>query len=171
MKFFAVTFGLMLFLSVSGFSQNRSVYTSLDGKGCRTISADESGAGSYHGRCTGISGYSLDVLEGDIRQTVNVVTPARKTFELGFWTFYGSFSSVGAKAEWRMKGKVPVGLIVRFNVADVEDSSKSTSYLMVSKITKGEICVTDIVKPSKTQNAEAQKLADTAAARPCKSVE
>lgn len=171
MKFLVITFGLMLFLSVNGFSQNRSVYTNLNGKGCRTIAADPSGAGSYHGRCVGIAGYNLDVLEGDIRQTINVVTPSRKSFELGFWTFFGSFSAVGSKAEWRMKGKVPVGLIVRFNIAGLEDSSKSTSYLMVSKITKGEICVTDIVKPSKTQNAEAQALADTAATRPCKSVE
>jgi hypothetical protein len=60
---------------------------------------------------------------------------------------------------------------VRFNVADVEDSTKNTSYLMVSKITKGEICVTDVVAPSKTQNAEAQKLADVAATKPCKATE
>ena len=70
-----------------------------------------------------------------------------------------------------MKGKTPVALIVRFNVANAEDSTKNTSYLMVSKITKNEVCVTDVVNPGKTQNAEAQKLADVAAAKPCKTVE
>jgi hypothetical protein len=148
-----------------------SVYTNLNSKSCKTLEADASGAGSYRGRCPGIAGYKLDLLEGDIRQTINVITPANKTFELNFWGYFSSFSSVGQKAEWRMKGKTPVALIVRFNVADIEDSTKNTSYLMVAKITRNEVCVTDVVNPSKSQNLQAQKLADTAASKPCKSTE
>jgi hypothetical protein len=163
---------VLVLLSTSVFAQKiTSVYTNLNDKSCKTLESDTSGAGSYRGRCPGVGGYQLDLLEGDIRQTINVITPAKKTFELNFWYHFSSFSSVGQKAEWRMKGKTPVALIVRFNVADVEDSTKNTSYLMVSKITKGEICVTNVVAPSKTQNAEAQKLADVAATKPCKATE
>lgn len=151
--------------------KNTSVYTNLDDKSCKTLESDTSGAGWYRGRCPGISGYKLDLLEGDIRQTINVITPSNKTFELNFWGYFGAFSSVGAKAEWRMKGKTPIALIVRFNVSNPEDSSKNTSYLMVSKITNSEVCVTDIVNPSKTQNAQAQALADKASTKSCKAIE
>lgn len=162
----------LLVFSASVFAQkNTSVYTNLDDKSCKTLESDSSGAGSYRGRCPGIGGYKLDLLEGDLRQTINVISPANKKFELNFWQFYSSFSAVGQKAEWRMKGKTPVALIFRYNVSNPEDSTKNTSYLMVAKITKSEICVTDVVNPSKTQNAEAQKLADGAGAKPCKSVE
>ena len=158
--------------SLTVFAQkNTSVYTNLGDKSCKTLESDASGAGSYRGRCPGIGGYKLDLLEDDIRQTINVIAPNKKVFELNYWYYLSGFSAVGPKAEWRMKGKNPVALIVRFNVAGAEDSSKSTSYLMVAKITKGEVCVTDVVDPSKTQNAEAQKLADSAAAKPCKAAE
>ena len=158
--------------SVATFAQKTtSVYTNLGDKSCKTLEADASGAGSYRGRCPGIGGYKLDLLEGDLRQTINVIAPSKKNFELNFWHYFGSFSAVGAKAEWRMKGKNPVALIVRFNVSDPEDSAKTTSYLMITKLTKGEVCVTDIVNPGKTQNADAQKLADAAATKPCKATE
>lgn len=148
-----------------------SVYTNLNDKSCKTLEADSSGAGSYRGRCPGIGGYKLDLLEGDLRQTINVITPSKKTFELNFWNYFSSFSAIGQKAEWRLKGKTPVALIFRYNVSNPEDSTKNTSYLMVAKLTKNEICITDVVNPSKTQNAEAQKLADSASAKPCKATE
>ena len=63
----------------------------------------------------------------------------------------------------------PFALIVRLNVSeDVEDTSKTTSYLIVSKITKDFACVTDVVKPSKDQNVQARKLADSSSQRACK---
>jgi len=77
------------------------------------------------------------------------------------------FASIGEKIEWRTKGGVPVALIARFNVADAEDSSKSTSYLMVSKIGKASSCVTDVVKPQANQNEKARELADAASGKPC----
>lgn len=164
--------GLLAVFSVSGFAQkNTSIYTKLDDKSCKTLEADSSGAGSYRGRCPGIAGYKLDLLEGDLRQTINVIAPGNKKFELNFWSFYSSFSAIGQKAEWRMKGKTPVALIFRYNVSNPEDTTKNTSYLMVAKVTKNEVCITDIVNPSKTQNVEAQKLADAASTKPCKTVE
>lgn len=163
---------LTVIFSVTIFAQKpTSVYTNLNDKSCKTLESDPSGAGSYRGRCPGIGGYKLDLLEGDLRQTINVIAPNKKKFELNFWNYFSSFSAIGQKAEWRLKGKTPVALIFRYNVSNPEDSSKNTSYLMVAKITKTEVCITDVVHPGKTQNAEARNLADSAAGKSCKATE
>lgn len=164
-------FGVLMLLAVSAPAQKlTSIYTSLETRKCKTIESSSEGAGWYRGQCPGIGGYKLEVTEGDIRQSINVIAPNKKVFELSFGNISGSFSYTGAKAEWRMKGKTPVALIIRFNASeDPADSTKVTSYLTVSKITKGEICVTDVVKPSKNQNLEAQQLSNDATNKPCKS--
>jgi hypothetical protein len=112
-------------------------------------------------------------MEDDLRQTINVIAPNKKETELNLWlTVSSGFSSIGEKVEWRMKGKVPVAFITRYNVSgNPEDSSKITSYLVVVKLSRTKSCITDIVEPSKTQNLEAQKLADAAATKPCKEFE
>ncbi len=152
-------------------AQNRSVYTSTATKACRTISSNPNDAGSYEGECPGVGGYKLRLIEGDIRQTINVIAPNKKKFELDFWSFYSGFSIVGEKAEWRTKGGVPVAMIIRYNVANADDSTKNTSYLMVSKISKTSSCVTDVVLPGPKQNEEARELADVASTKPCKTTE
>ena len=106
-------------------AQIKSVYTSTKTSACRTISSNPNEAGSYEGECKGVGGYKIRLLEGDIRQTINIITPGKKKFELNFWGFYGGFSSVGEKIEWRTKGGVPIALIARFIVADFEDSNKN----------------------------------------------
>ena len=114
----------------------------------------------------------LEITEGDLRQSVNVINPSGNTSELGFSSISSAFSSLGQKAEWRlMKGK-PVALIVRFNASEnPDDSSKLTSYLVVVKFADGEACITDVINPSKTQNIQAQKMADSAAGKLCKFAE
>jgi hypothetical protein len=69
---------------------------------------------------------------------------------------------------------IPKALIVRF-VATSEDPDSetfrqiNTSSLVVVKIEKTSACVTDIVPPTvRNQNAEARKLADASASKPCK---
>lgn len=151
-----------------------SVYTALDGAGCKTLESHEDEGGWYKGRCTGISGYNLLVMEGDLRQTITVIDPKKKEFPLELWSTVSSgFSSLGAKAEWRVKKQgnktVPVALIVRFNASEnSEKPEQNTSYLVVSKITANHICVTNVVKPSATANEQARKLADQAAGKACK---
>lgn len=157
--------------AVGANAQVTSVYTSTKTNACKQLQQSDDGAGSYEGECPGIGGYKLRLLEGDIRQTLNVVTPAKKIQELNFWGFYGGFSTIGEKVEWRVKKGVPIALIARFNVADAEDSTKSTSYLMVSKIGKTESCVVDIVMPGKSQNLDARIAADDAASMPCKELD
>jgi hypothetical protein len=156
--------------AVMAFAQtNTSVYTSLATKSCRTIKSSSAEAGSYVGLCDGVAGYKLQVEEGDLRQNIQVITPRGQKHSLDLWTVVGSsFSSLGEKAEWRLQGKAnPIALIVRYNVADPEDSSKNISWLAVAKITAAKICVTDKVAPKPDANVAARAAADSAASKPC----
>ena len=150
----------------------QSVYTSLGGRDCKTISTHEEGAQSTQ-RCAGVGGYGLLVEDFDSRMDVTVVAPGGKKYVLNYGQVVTTgFSSVGEKAEWRVKrqGKrvVPVALIVRLNASeDGAHPEKTTSYLTVAKITPGQICVTDKIAPAANANDEARRAADTAASRPC----
>ena len=152
-------------------AQNRSVYTSLEAKQCRTIKTETTGAGDYEGRCRGVAGYSLTLLEGDLRQNIIVNTPKGAKHSLELWdVISGGFSSVGPKAEWRMAGKnsKPIALIIRYNASENPDNpDQRTSYLAVAKITHTTICITDKISPSANANTEARRAADAAASKPC----
>lgn len=164
--FTVVALALLLALSASA-QRHTSTYTSTDTRSCRTIESTTKDAGYYRGRCPGVGGYALELIEGDIRQTLNVITPAKKKFELNFWQYNSSFSAIGEKVEWRLSKGVPVALIARFNVSDPEDSAKQTSFLIVSKISRKESCVAEIIDPQKDQNQRARDAADTASSKPC----
>ncbi|MDQ3129152.1 MAG: hypothetical protein M3Q99_00120 [Acidobacteriota bacterium] len=167
----------LLFLSfifvfpTAAFAQNKSVYTVLAAEKCKTADVDKGMPGNYSGKCAGVGGYDLEVYLDDERNSIGVVLPSKKTVGLDFWNHFGNFSELGKKAEWRIKGKNPVALIVRLNVSDQGDEKPPTSYLIVSKINATDACVTDIVKPGKNQNAQAQRLADKASTKPCKKIE
>ena len=171
---FPCIFVLALFLTGSAVASAQVVskYTNLSTKACKERkSTDEEGT-SYEGECPGLAGYKLKLLEGDLRQSIDVVTPAKKIYQLAFWNISSAFSHLGEKAEWRMRGRMPIALIFRFNASeDPENTEKHTSYLVVAKVTKNEICVTDVVKPGPTQNLDARKAADGSATRPCRKVD
>lgn len=165
---------LALLFSIAVPAQNKSsVYTDLKAEKCKTVESNPDEGGSYRGECPGVGGYKLEVLEGDIRQSINVISPTGEKSELNFWSTVSSgFSAVGEKAEWRVAGKgkkaKPYSLIVRYNASEnPEKPEKTTSYLVVVKIDGVSACITDIVKPSKDQNLSARKLADEAANKPC----
>lgn len=168
MKFLSMALPVIsLMVSSAAFGQMKSVYTGLTDKDCKASSVPvEDG---YSGICPGVAGYTLELVEGDLRQTVNVITPDKKKHQLELWSNVSSgFSSLGAKAEWRVKAKVPVALIMRFNASEnPEDSSKITSYLVVVKLSKTDVCIVDILRPSKTQNIDARRLADTPSKQIC----
>lgn len=151
----------------------QSIYTDLASEKCRTIESNANEGGSYRGLCAGVGGYQLEVLEGDLRQTINVIAPNRKKYELELWNKVSSgFSAVGDKAEWRVartgKTVTPSAVIFRFNASDnPEKPEQNTSYLVVVKITKTTACVTDVIKPSLNANARARKSADAAVNKPC----
>lgn len=163
-----LTFCFMLLQINIATAQNESIYTSLDAKDCKTIEQSDEGAGWYRGECKGVGGYKLEVTEGDLRQSINVLSPSGKKFELGLQRVSSGFSSVGSKAEWRINKTKPIALIFRFNANEnPKNPNHITSYLIVAKISKTATCIIDVVKPSKNQNIESQKRADEAQ-RPCK---
>jgi|ERR1700752_152355 len=152
---------------------NRSVYTPVGDKQCRVIKSAEAGDDGYEARCRGTAGYSLLLSEGDLRQNITVITPQGKKHSLDLWSVVsGGFSSVGARAEWRLtvknKQSVPVALILRYNASeDPESPNKLTSYLAVAKITPAEICVTERISPGYKANEDARRAADAASTKPC----
>ena len=150
-----------------------STYTNVGAKFCRTLKSSDAEGGEYLGRCPGVAGFSLLVTEGDLRQNLTVVTPKGAKHSLELWSVVSSaFSSLGPKAEWRVKKAknktTPTALIVRYNASDnPEKPDQTTSYLAVIKITTTEICVTDKVSPGAKANEDARKLADESANKPC----
>lgn len=161
---------MTVFMTGAGYAQVTSVYTLLSEKACKTIESETEGAGWYVGRCPGMGGYKLELTEGDLRQSINVISPAGKKFELNFSQVSSAFSAVGTKAEWRVKNKKPVALIIRYNVNDQSgEKPKDMSFLIVTKITADEVCITDVVEGAANQNLTARKLADESAGKPCKS--
>ncbi|MEO7658957.1 MAG: hypothetical protein ABIV48_05020 [Pyrinomonadaceae bacterium] len=168
MKFLVAIAIFSLFLSTSLTAQNKSIYTSTKIDDCRTIESNPDEGGSYEGECRGVGGFKIRLIEGDIRQTLDIISPDKKRFELNFWNFFGGFSAIGEKIEWRTRSGMPVALIARFNVAKTVDSSQNTSYLMIAKIGKASACVTDVLDPKARQNEIARKLADAASAKPCR---
>ena len=164
---------MALFCWLPSAAQNRSVYTSLEVKQCRTIKTETTGAGDYEGRCRGVGGYSLTLLEGDLRQNIIVNTPNGAKHSLELWdVISGGFSSVGPRAEWRLATHnakpTPVALIIRYNASeDPNNPNQRTSYLAVAKLTAREVCITDKILPSADANTEARRAADGAANKPC----
>lgn len=147
----------------------RSVYTSLAAADCRLVKRDaDTNDPTY--RCPGTAGYSLLVHDWDARMTVDVVTPGGRTHPLRYSGVISSaFSTLGPRAEWRMRDGKPIALIVRVNVSENPDTpDRATSYLAVAKITSRETCVTDRVAPTTpSANQAARRAADGSPSRPC----
>ena len=166
-----VTFAVALFVfsATVAAQPNRSIYTSIGDKQCRTIKSHEAGDDGFEARCRGTAGYTLLLSEGDLRQNITVVTPKGTKHSLDLWdVISGGFSSVGPKAEWRMAKQKPTALIIRYNASeDPNQPNKLTSYLAVTKITATEICVTDKISPGPTANEDARRAADAASTKPC----
>lgn len=156
----------------SATAQNSSVYTNLTGGGCRAFKSDPE-TGSSEKRCGGYGKWSLMVLDDDDRMSVNVLSPDAKQYELNFWTVVTpAFSSLGNKAEWRVQKQgntlQPIALIVRINTtSEANGRREKQSYLAVSKITDGEICVVEKISNQKNANQMARTAADNAAAKQC----
>ena len=168
MKMVALVAVMLLAAGAADAQRVTSVYTKLSDKACKTLELDEGEGALYRGSCPGVAGYKLELIEGDLRQTLNIIGPKGEEHELRFWHLTGAFTYIGETAEWRMRGKKPIALIVRLNVSEnVEDASKTKGYLVVAKITPTETCVTHFLAPTRSHNYEARKAADKAADRPC----
>ena len=69
-----VVFLISLSLVGAAIAQNRSIYTSTRTNACRTITSTSEGTGSYVGECRGVGGYKVRLIEGDIRQTLDIIS-------------------------------------------------------------------------------------------------
>lgn len=171
MKLTALAFATIVLLASSAPAQT-SFYTDLAPAKCRTLEVDKE-TGSSTQRCAGVGGYRLLVHDDDSRQSITVVDPSGKRHDLNFWhVITGGFSSLGAKAEWRMTSKrgrrVPYALIVRVNAnEDAENPNRVRSYLSVTKLTAESVCVTHKLEAVADSNEAARKAADEAANAPC----
>jgi len=165
----SLTLGLLTLLSSTLAAPLSSVYTPLEFGKCKVVSRNPEGDGSAVDLCPGVAGYALVLEEGDLRQNLQVIFPNRKKYSLELWTFISSgFSSTGPRAEWRMSGKVPKALIVRFNASEnSEDSSKITSYLAVAKIGSSGACLVAKIQPGVNMNLEARRISDRASTMKC----
>ena len=160
---------LLACVATAAAQSNRSVYTSLGEKQCRTIKSAKPENDEFEARCPGTAGYKLILSEGDLRQNLVVVTPKGKEHSLDLWAVVSSgFSTVGPKVEWRLAKTKPVALIIRYNASeDAESPNKNMSYLAIAKITATEICVTEKIAPGPKANEDARRAADAAATKPC----
>jgi len=149
-----------------------SIYTPLSGQRCTTREEDQRD-GSLVNACPGVAGFTLLIASRDERMSVTVVTPDAKEHPLDYWRVITTNSSrLGQVAEWRViyrDGKpMPAALIARVYADDTDSRHhKNTSYLTVTKLTPGEICVTDRIPAGTDANERSRRAAAVAAGRAC----
>ena len=165
----SLTLGLLTLFNISVAAPLSSVYTPLEFGKCKMISQAKDDGGSTVDLCPGMAGYALVLEEGDLRQNVQVIAPGGRKYSLDLWTLVSSgFSSTGPRAEWRMAGKVPKALIVRYNASETpENPNKITSYLAVAKIGSSGVCLVAKIQPGVNMNLEARHISDRAGAMKC----
>jgi len=162
-----ITAALLLLTSIVAAAQIKSVYTSLDEKHCKndeTIS-DSLGVYTYNKMCGGVGGYRLALEEDKDRKLVAIVAPSGKTFDAGFGP--DAYNSLGKTAEWRVRNRKPIALIIRIDERNESGGNVTHSGLAVSKITRSTACVVATVDSSKNWRDQARKLADSSASKPC----
>lgn len=162
-----ITTSLLLLLSSVAGAQVKSVYTSLDNKHCKNMKPlnDSLGVYSYNKLCGGVEGYRLALEEDKDRQLIAIVAPSGKISDAGFGP--DAYNSLGKTAEWRVRKGRPIALIVRIDERNGSGGEVAHSGLAVSKITPSMACLVATVSSNKNWRAQARKLADNSASKPC----
>lgn len=161
---FCGAFAIALSFAVSGSSASaqgdQSRYTRLDN--CRVTRSSTEDVGFRQTRCASLSGYTLETNTSDGRDELAIVLPNRRKQGLNLAGNVGSgFGTLGATAEWRVRGGRPRAVIARFDVAeDPNRPRRKTSYLVVASVSPTRACVIGRVAPGVKQNATARRLAD-----------
>ncbi len=157
--------------STALFAQMQSVYTKSDDKSCEVIQSHHYGNNTVSA-CPGYAGIKVEISENDIRQDMILIRKGKR-YDLHFMDKISrAFSFFTPTIEWRFeKGKPnkPVAMISRYVAADkyVDGRHKDVSYLVVTKIADGEICIVGKVYPGKDQNIKAREIADKAEMMTC----
>jgi hypothetical protein len=144
---------------------NSSAYTKYKLEQCRVVEKNNGvEEASDVWLCKGYKGdpnYSFLYYEGDLRGFMPIGRNARSHCAAG-QTFSG-FNSAGDTVEWRIKNGRPVAAIVRWTVSyDPEDSTKTKTWLVVTKLEKNDSCHMAFVEGAYPKaNEKARALADT----------
>ena len=148
----------------------QSQFTSLDVAMCQLIARNDEEAGYARHRCAGAAGYQVELVESDLRQTIEIVRPGAKSYslELSALVAGGGFSSVGKVAEWRGADPAnPRTLTFRYGVNEDPDPAVAPrSYLVVAKLA-APLCVVARVSPGPDQSIRARRIADQTRLPPC----
>ena len=128
--------------------------------------------------CEGVLGFNLELITerkgDDSYQTINVIGPSKEKYNLNIKELSLPKGSiiVGGAAQWwikKFKDKSNVvGLILAIDIFENSDNKKQ--FIVVSKITDKNICITDLVGPVKSVErdySEARELGDIALGKPC----
>ena len=137
-------------------------YTSLED--CPVLESNPDEAGYYLSECKGEGGYKLQVIESDLRQTIEVIAPDGKETGLNLSSVTGGgFSHLGKNVEWRGAVKdgsfAPDALILRHDVVTNPEGTKTESWLVAVKLT-GTPCPIARIAPGPEQNQQARDAAD-----------
>jgi hypothetical protein len=135
---FAVS-AFMLLVAPAAAQQVESAYTDVNLDECSVVSSDDFGS---TWACAGYKGIPVMIAEGDLRFFVSY--GLRSTEEKAAAQTPPPFNRLGPKIEWRLSnaegGWKPFATILRFYVADAEDSSKEGQILVVTKLEPGATC-------------------------------
>lgn len=116
-----------------------SVYSDLDLKKCKALElyADEGEGGVWD--CTGIAGFDVLYLEGDLRGYVAFGPEGRS--QCSSAQTFGAFNSPGPKIEWRMENGKPIATILRwFTDNGSGEANARQNWLVVSKLNGKDSC-------------------------------
>jgi hypothetical protein len=143
---------------------NNSVYTKFDIAKCPRLdvgNADEGEGGSW--LCKGYGTLKIYFAEGDLRQFVAFGKSPKKTCAAE-QTFSG-FNSANTTIEWRLKNGKAIAAIQRWTVSyDPEDSAKTKTWLVVTRIEPSNSCRMAVVEGAfPNANVKAREIADQSA--------
>jgi hypothetical protein len=152
---------LALVLPSAAVAAPKSVYTTFDFKKCKVLHAavpDEEDGGSY--LCKGYGGLTMYFASGDLREMMAFGKEPQN--HCAATQMFSQFNSAGATIEWRVNQGKPFATIQRWTVSiSGEDSEKTASWLVVSKLEAKNSCRMAIVEGAMPgANAKARELAD-----------
>lgn len=134
---------------------NQSHYTDISEKNCfiKVNESDEMETSDSY--CGGRGGYTLHILDADLRQYVSLVNGKKSTELNNIDVSGGAFTHLGPRVEWRSSQKAPdspFALIFRQFRYDGE-LNKDIPMLVVAKLSDGGGCIFDAIDASKHKDA------------------
>jgi hypothetical protein len=155
---------LLLIAPSLALAANNSVYTKFDIAKCPRLdagNADEGESGSW--LCKGYGNLEIYFAEGDLRSLVAFGKSPKR--HCAAQQSFGGFNSVSSTIEWRLNKGKPIAAIQRWTVSyDPDDSAKTKTWLVVTRIESGNSCHMAVVEGAfPNANVKAREIADTLA--------